>query len=55
VIPKDYGRPTGSGGGGQSKSCNAVTPFWCKKCGKTVGRKHVGFGVDVCKKCRVKK
>lgn len=54
MIPKDYSRWTGTGGGGKSGG-GGTTPFWCKKCGKTVGRKHVSDGVDVCKKCRVKK
>lgn len=54
MIPRDFGRWQGTGGGGQSGRGN-VTPFFCKKCGKTVGRKSVMENVDVCKKCRVKK
>lgn len=56
MIPKGFGgRRTGTGGGGQG-STSASTPFWCKKCGKTIGRKNVvGQCVDMCKKCRLKK
>ncbi len=48
------GRYAGTGGGGQS-SFGAMTPYFCKKCGKTVSRTSVLENVDVCKKCRVKK
>lgn len=51
---RDYfeeGRFAGSGGGGQSLK-GGTTPFFCKSCGKTVGRKKVKPSCDVCSKCR---
>lgn len=45
------GRYSGHGGGGQSCS-GGVTPHFCTRCGKTVGRKKVKPSCDVCSKCR---
>lgn len=55
MIPRRDGRNTGNGGGGQTWFRSVTTPFFCKRCGKTKDRKQFIEGVDVCKKCRVKK
>lgn len=47
----DEGRFAGTGGGGQSLG-GGTTPFFCKSCGKTVGRKQVKPSCDVCSRCR---
>lgn len=47
----EEGRFAGTGGGGQSLY-GGTTPFFCKCCGKTVGRKKVKPSCDVCSKCR---
>lgn len=49
------GRETGSGGGGRAGNFAATTPYFCKKCGRTVARTSVLENCDVCKKCRVRK
>jgi hypothetical protein len=54
MIPRRESRVSGTGGGGQSKY-GGNTPYFCKRCGKTVDRRQVMYTVDVCKKCRVKK
>ena len=41
------GRDTGSGGGGSCRT-GSITPYFCKRCGKTVTPKKVMDGVDVC-------
>lgn len=54
MIPTKQGRDSGTGGGGQC-SAGGVTPYFCKRCGRTVGRRSVRKTVDVCQKCRVRK
>ena len=52
--PVSEGRFSGSGGGG-SPAAGGTTPYFCKRCGKSVPAKLVLENCDVCKKCRVRK
>lgn len=45
------GRLAGSGGGGVDAK-GGVTPYFCKRCGRTVPAKKVMSSCDVCAKCR---
>lgn len=55
MIPRNkQGRYSGTGGGGKCAS-GGVTPYWCKRCGKTKPASAMLENCDVCKKCRVKK
>lgn len=51
IASFEEGRFAGHGGGGMSLA-GGTTPFFCKSCGKTVGRKKVKPSCDVCAKCR---
>lgn len=56
MIPNPWreGRYSGTGGGGRCAS-GGITPYFCKKCGKTKPASQFMANVDVCKSCRIGK